>query len=128
MKIAIDTNIFVYAVRFRLDIFSQLKGNEVCTIEPVIEELKKISKGNSKDAKAAALALAMLKEKIKDGGISLIPSKWRNADDELLELGKSGYAVITQDRELLERLKAAGCAFGYIKQKKYLAFEGSKSI
>lgn len=128
MKIAIDTNIFIYAARFKLDIFSQLKGNEVCTIEPVIEELKKISKGNSKDAKAAALGLEILKKRAKDGKIKISKSKTENADDGLLELGKSGYVIITQDRELLKRLKAAGCAFGYIKQKKYFAFEGSKSI
>ncbi len=127
MKIAIDTNIFIYAARFKLDIFSQLAGNEVFTTEAVVRELEKLCRGNSRDAKAASLALSMLKEKIKGGKISALPSVSGNADFGLLELGKSGYAVATQDKELLERLKSAGCAFGYIKQKKYFAFEGSKS-
>lgn len=124
MKIAIDTNIFIYSSRFKLDIFSQLKGNELCTTEPVARELEKISKGESHNAKAAALALKILEKRINEGKIRILKQKTENADDGLLELGKSGYVVITQDRELLVRLKSAGCAFGYIKQRKYFAFEG----
>ncbi len=124
MKIAIDTNIFIYSVRFKIDIFSQMKGKEICTIEPVIRELEKLGKGKSRDAKAAALGFEILKKREKDGKIRILKSKTENADFGLLELGKSGYVVITQDRELVKRLKAAGCAFGYIKQKKYFAFEG----
>jgi len=124
MKIVIDTNIFIYAARFKLDIFSQLKGNEICTTEPVMRELEKLAKGNSRDAKAAALGLEILKKRANDNKIKILPLKTENADDGLLELGKNGYAVITQDTELLKRLKSAGCAFGYIKQRKYFAFEG----
>jgi len=124
MKIAIDTNIFIYSVRFKLDIFSQQKGNEAFTTEPVMRELEKINKGKSRDAKAAALGLEIIKKRANENKITILPSKTENADEGLLELGKSGYAVITQDRELQERLKAAGCAFGYIKQRKYFAFEG----
>lgn len=124
MKVAIDTNIFIYAVRFKLDIFSQLAGKGIFTTEPVMHELEKLAKGNSRDAKAAALGLEILKKRTKEGKIRILKSKTENADDGLLELGKSGYAVITQDKELLKRLKSAGCAFGYIKQKKYFAFEG----
>ncbi len=132
MKIAIDTNIFIYAARFKLDIFSQLSGNEIFTTESVVGELEKISAGKSRDAKAAALALHILEkkalEKQAENKIKIMRSKTTNADDELLELGRSGYVIITQDKELLARLKSAGCAFGYIKQKKYFALEGSKSI
>ncbi|MBU3958092.1 MAG: hypothetical protein KKB25_03375 [Nanoarchaeota archaeon] len=124
MKIAIDTNIFIYSSRFRLDIFSRLRGNEICATDSVMRELEKISKGESRDAKAAALGLDILIKREKDGSIKILKTKTANADFGLLELGKSGYAVITQDRELLKRLKAAGCVFGYIKQKKYFAFEG----
>ncbi|MFZ3077315.1 MAG: PIN domain-containing protein [Candidatus Aenigmatarchaeota archaeon] len=124
MKIAIDTNIFIYSVRFKLDIFSQLKGNEIFTTEAAMRELEKLAKGDSRDAKAAALALSMLKEKISSEKIAVLKQKTENADDGLFELGKNGYIVITQDRDLLKRLKSAGCAFGYIKQRKYFAFEG----
>lgn len=124
MKIAIDTNIFIYSVRFKLDIFSQLKGNELFTIEPVMRELEKLAKGNSRDAKAATLGLEILKKRARDGKIRILKSEMENADDRLLELGKSGYAVVTQDAELIKRLKSAGCPFGYIKQRKYFAFEG----
>lgn len=124
MKIAIDTNIFIYSVRFKLDVFSQLKGNEIFTTEAVMRELEKLAKGNSRDAKAAALAFSMLKEKISSEKIAVLKQKTENADDALLELGKNGYAVVTQDKELLKRLKSVGCAFGYIKQRKYFAFEG----
>lgn len=124
MKITIDTNIFIYAARFKIDIFSQLAGKEIFTTEPVMRELEKISKGNSRDAKAAALALSMLKEKVQNEKINILKPKTENADDELLDLGKNGYAVVTQDAGLLKRLKSTGCAYGYIKQRKYFAFEG----
>lgn len=124
MKIAIDTNIFIYAARFRIDIFSQLTGNGIYTTESVLKELEKIGRGNSRDAKAAVLALAMLKENAEKGKIKVLKSETVNADDGLLEFGKSGYVIITQDKELLNRLKAAGCSLGYIKQRKYFSFGG----
>lgn len=124
MKIAIDTNIFIYAVRFRIDTFSQLAEKEIFTTETVMRELKKLAKGNSRDAKAATLGLEILKKRARDGKIRILKSEMENADSGLLELGKSGYAVITQDKELIKRLKSAGCPFGYIKQRKYFAFEG----
>lgn len=127
MRIAIDTNIFIYATRFKLDLFAQLKGNGLFVTESVIRELEKIGRGKSRDAKAAALALAILKRQIRDNKIKILPSKTENADDGLLELGKSGFTIATQDSELLKRLKSAGCAFAYTRQKKYFVFEGAKS-
>lgn len=123
MKIAIDTNIFIYAARFKIDIFSQLKGNEIFIPESVIRELEKLSNGKSANAKAAALALGILGEKINE--VKILPSNARIADDDLLELGKKGYVIATQDRELIEKLKSAGCKIAYIRQKKYLAYEGT---
>lgn len=124
MKIAIDTNIFIYAARFRIDILSQLSGNEIFTTESVINELEKISAGKSRDAKAAALALAILKKWIKEQKIKILPSKTGSADDDLLRLGKLGYVILTQDKELLERLKSAKCGIAFIRQRKYFVFEG----
>lgn len=128
MKIAIDTNIFIYSVRFKLDIFSQLKGNELFVTEPVIMELEKIGKGKSADAKAAALGLEILRNREKDGKIKILKTKTENADDGLLKLGKNGFTIITQDKALLKRLKDAKCDTAYIRQKRYFAFEGAKSI
>ncbi len=120
MKIAIDTNIFIYAVRFKIDVFSQLKGEEICTTESVMEELEKLSKGKSRDAKAAALALQILKKQTDNKSITVLPSELSNADDGLLELGKKGYTIATQDRGLIERLKKENCKIMQIRQKKYL--------
>lgn len=125
MKIAIDTNIFIYAARFRIDLISQLKGNELFVPESVARELEKMGYGKTKNAKASSLALAVLKKRLKDKKIRLIISETiKNADNELIELGKHGYAIVTHDRELIKNLKAAGCSFGYIRQKKYFVFEG----
>jgi rRNA-processing protein FCF1 len=82
-------------------------------------EREKLGKGNSRDAKAAALGLEILKKRAGDGKITILPSEKESADDVLLELGKSGYAVVTQDRELQERLKKEGCKIIRIRQKKY---------
>ncbi len=123
MRIAIDTNILIYAARFKIDIFSQLKGNEIFIPESVIRELEKLSNGKSANAKAAALALGILGKKVSE--IKIMPSNARIADDDLLELGKKGYVIVTQDRGLIERLKSSGCKIAYIRQKKYLAYEGA---
>ncbi len=124
MKLAIDTNIFIYSFRFKIDLTKQLKGSELFVTEPIIMELEKLGKSRSRDAKAAALGLDILRKREKDGKIKILKTKTGNADDELLELGKNGYVIITQDKVLLKRLKSAGCSFGYIKQKKYFVFEG----
>ena len=119
MKVVLDTNFLISASNFKLDILLELKGNDLFVTEPVLKELEDISKNNSKDAMAARLALRMIEEK----GLKVLESKEKEADNSLLEYGKMGYAVATQDKILKDKLKRAGAKIIFIRQKKYVDFE-----
>ena len=119
MKIVLDTNFLISANNFKLDLLSELKENELFITEPVLRELEEISKNNSKDAMAARLALKI----VEDKGLKVLETNEREADDSLLEYGKKGYAVATQDKILKDKLKRAGAKIIFIRQKKYVVFE-----
>tara|TARA_Y100000034_G_C6837015_1_gene378362 strand:- start:415 stop:747 length:333 start_codon:yes stop_codon:yes gene_type:complete len=105
MKILLDTSFLITAAENKVDLYEELKGNQLYTIDRVITELEKLKKGK--------LALSILKAKkipiIKTGSKKL-------ADDVLVE--KKSYAIATQDVELKKRLK--GRKIYTIRQKKYI--------
>jgi rRNA-processing protein FCF1 len=109
MKILLDTNFLVTSVKFKIDIFLELKGNELFVTEPVLDEL----------ATAAKMSLEMIKEK----NLKVLESKEKEADMSLLDYGKKGYVVATQDKKLREKLRKAGTRIIYIRQKKYVFLE-----
>ncbi|MCD6478109.1 MAG: hypothetical protein J7K87_03835, partial [Candidatus Aenigmarchaeota archaeon] len=95
---------------------------ELVTIEPVVEELKKLSVGNSRDARAARIGLKFLKAK----SIKVIKTKEITADRAIIELSKKFLekygkcAVFTLDKELRRKLKPLGIKLIYLKNKRYL--------
>jgi len=116
-KIILDTNFLLAVGQFRIDIFSELEricdfNYQICTLDKVVEELKKLAKGNSKDARSARLALALLKK------IKIIKTKPGRTDDIIAELS-GDYIIATQDKELRKRCKNKLIG---IRQKKYLYF------
>jgi rRNA-processing protein FCF1 len=119
MRMVLDTNFLISASNFKIDLISELRGNDLFVTEPVLEELGKISKKKSKDSKAARMSLKMVKEK----GLKILESKEKEADLSLLECGKKGYAIATQDKVLRNKLKRAGSKIIFIRQKKYVVFE-----
>jgi rRNA-processing protein FCF1 len=119
MKILFDTNFLISSIKFKIDIFLELKGNELFLTEPVMDEMKKIAKKKGRDSTAAKLSLSMAKEK----GLKILKSKEKEADLSLLEYGKKGYAVATQDKILRNKLRKAGAKIIYIRQKKYVFLE-----
>ena len=119
MRIVLDTNFLIFAVREKIGIFIQLKGKNVYTIAPVIRELEKISKGKSRDAVAAKVALMMLSMK----KVRKLATSVASADRALVDKAEKGYVIATQDRELKERVKRAGGKVLYIRQKKYVVFD-----
>lgn len=118
MKILFDTNILIYAAKYKIDIAEQLRGKKLFVLDSILQELKKISSGKSKNALFAKISLKIANDfkKIKTVKQS------RSVDSLLLEFGKKGFVVATQDKELQKRLKAAGAKYIYLRQKKY--FEG----
>ncbi len=118
MKILLDTNFLIAAVKYRIDLFSELEGHELFLSVPVLKELAMLSKGAGKTALAARLSLKLAKSK----GLKTLNAKG-TADAALLSLSLSGYTVGTQDRELREKIRKAGGKTALIRQKKYIEVE-----
>jgi rRNA-processing protein FCF1 len=126
MKALLDTNFLMIPGEFRVDIFSGLLNlgyTEIFTLDIVVRELEKFSTKGGKTAKAARIAL----ELVRNCEVSIIQTKGdiTEADAEILRLARNkGCTICTQDRELLRRAKAAGMRVITMRQQKYLAESG----
>ncbi len=127
-KIILDTNFLISALRFKIDIFSELERicnfkYEICIVDQTINELEKLAeKEKLNDRKAAKMAL----EIIKKGKIKIIKTvsknkRVKNVDLLILELIKKGsFVVATQDKELKRQIKKKEVPLIVLRQKKYL--------
>lgn len=119
-KIILDTNTLMAVSQFGIDIFSALEAQtperyELFVLDKIVKELEKlINNSRLSEQKAAKLALELIKH--KKIGIIQTPDNNLSADNELLTL--KGYAVVTQDKELKEKLKKIGTEVLTIRQKK----------
>jgi hypothetical protein len=126
MKALLDTNFLMIPVEFRVDIISGLMSLgyiEIFTLDLVVAELEKFSVKGGKIAKAARVALQI----VRNSGVVVLQTKGdlKRVDDEILRLAKTkGYAVCTQDQELLQTAKAAGIRCITLHQKRYLVETG----
>jgi hypothetical protein len=126
MKALLDTNFLMIPVEFKVDIISGLMHLgyiEIFTLDLVVHELEKFSTKGGKAAKAARVAL----EIVRNSGVVVLHTKGdlKRVDEEILRLAKAkSYAVCTQDRELLHKAKAAGLRFITLRQNKYLVESG----
>ena len=128
MKIILDTNFLVSAVRFKVDILSGLHRicdfkYEACVVDGTIDELEKlIEVGNPKDRIAARISLELLKkENIKI--IRTYPKNKRvkNVDLLILNLIKKGdFIVATQDKEFKREIRKKEVQIIVLRQKKYI--------
>ena len=119
MKIILDTNFLMAVSQFKVDIFDELMGHELYTLDLVIGELEAKSVGNSLDAKSAKIGLDLVKKK----ALKILNSKEKKADDSLVEYSKENYTIATQDRELQQRIKDVRGKVIFIRQKKYVLIE-----
>ncbi len=119
MKVLLDTNFLMGVSQFNIDVFRELKGHELRTLNGVIRELKKHSEGHGQKAKAAEFALKLVKSK----GLKVLYSKEKDTDKAIVIYAQRGYAVATQDRLLRTKSKRAGATVIYIRQKRYLVVE-----
>ncbi len=128
MIVYLDTNFLLIPGQFNLDIFAELdRIMEVpyeLAITPLVEsELSALSEGKSKDARAAKLAIQLIKAQgIKTRPKSSEGEAFKNADDELVSLAREQDIVATQDRELRTRLAANKVRVIMMRSKKALAF------
>ena len=116
MKVLLDTNFLVSSVKFKVDVFLELKGNELFLTGPVFDELRKLARTKGRDSMAAKVALKMIKER----DLKVLKTEEKEADLSLLQ---EGYAVATQDKKLRKKLRKAGMKIIYIRQKKYVLLE-----
>ncbi|MFQ6020903.1 MAG: PIN domain-containing protein [Candidatus Aenigmatarchaeota archaeon] len=115
MKIILDANFLVDAVRYKVDIFDQLKGNKLYVLDSIIFELEKITERRTKESTLARIALELIKRKAK-----IIKTNKKTADPFLIKYSKKGYAIATHDKVLKNKLKKIGAKVIYIRQKKYV--------
>lgn len=119
MKILLDTNFLIASIKFKIDIFLELKGNELFVTEPVLDELAEIATKKGRDSSAAKISLELIERK----DLKILQTDEKEADLSLLEYGNKGYAVATQDKKLREKLMKAGAKIIYIRQRKYVFLE-----
>lgn len=118
--IILDTNTLMAIGQFKIDVFSEIDKvadfkYEVNILDKTVEELEKIIREQTgKHQAMAKLALDMIKKK----KIKKIKTEEGNVDDLLVDLAKKGAIVVTQDKELKERIKKVSGLAMTIRQKK----------
>ncbi len=116
MKIILDTNFLIDCIRFKIDLKSQLAGNELFILDALFFEIENVMRRGTYDSKLAKLALNF----VNTGDVKTLETDGKNVDDSLVSYSGQSYAIATNDRELRNRLKRVGSKVIYIKQKKYL--------
>jgi len=127
-KIILDTNFLVSAIRFKIDIFSELQRicdfkYIICVVDGTIDELEKLAEtGKPKDKIAARISLELIKKKmVKITKISSKNKRVKNVDLLILNLIKEGdFIVATQDKELKREIRKKGVPIIVLRQKGYL--------
>jgi len=117
-KVLIDANMLLAIIQFKVDVFGQLQkaGHDPVVISCVVEELKKLSMGKGKDARAAKTVLDYL-EKRKIGIVPMAGS----ADAVLLKLAKENdWYVATNDGILIAKLEKSEVGVIRLRQRKLL--------
>jgi len=119
MKVILDTNFLIDCLRFKVDLKSELSGNELFVLDSVIFEIGKIMRGGTKESSLAKLVL----ELVAKNNFKVLVTGKKNVDESLLDYSKQGYAIATHDKILKNKLKKADAKIIYIRQKKYLVVE-----
>ncbi len=125
MRLLLDTNFLITCVKFRIDFFDALERLEEKTgkIEVFIpmfcvQEMQLIMN----DVKEAKLALQMLNNPVIT--VLDIGRSNESVDDAIVRCSDTnGYAVATNDKELIEKAKTHGIQVVRIRQMKYFDVE-----
>ena len=128
VRIILDTNFLMIPLEFKVDIFSEIKRlmiepYELFIFEATLDELVKLSRGNSKAAIAAKATIKLIKQKNLKSLTNSNDEKY--VDSLILEGSTSKDIVCTQDQALKRLLKAKhkGIRLITLKSKKYLGYE-----
>ncbi|MBS3146744.1 hypothetical protein J4471_03535 [Candidatus Woesearchaeota archaeon] len=112
MKILLDTNFIITSLKFKIDIFSEIRriayfNYEIFVLDKTIDELKKLKN------KLALQIIDKYNVKITKTSENL------DADALLILYADSETIVATQDRELRKALKKKNIRILSIRQKNY---------
>ncbi|MBI4017888.1 MAG: DNA-binding protein [Candidatus Aenigmarchaeota archaeon] len=126
MRVLLDANFLMIPGQFGVDIFTELERvlqgkHELITLDSVVQELKGLSKGRTKDARAASMALQLIEKK----GVRVLHEEGQ-ADEAIVTAAIKGNAIVaTQDRTLQDALHKRGVALVTLKGKNRLELEGT---
>jgi rRNA-processing protein FCF1 len=118
-KVIIDTNIFLLPAK-GIDIFHLIhealqEPYELCTYEGVLLELQKLMEGKKKDSFDAKLGYILIKQK----ALKILSSSLKtHIDDVIVQKADKKTIIVTQDKELIERLQAQGVRVLRYQQQK----------
>jgi rRNA-processing protein FCF1 len=121
MQVILDSNFLIDLIRFKIpleEIFELLGyDTKILTLSSVLNELEKIAKGKSKEAKYAKLALKLIDLK----KIEILKIE-KSVDEALFSLANEKTIIATNDKNLRKKLKEKGLKSIYIRAKKRLDF------
>ncbi|MCD6324680.1 hypothetical protein J7L97_00130 [Candidatus Bathyarchaeota archaeon] len=127
IKVILDSNFLLVPFQFRIDIFEEL-NNLLGKAEPIVlsttlEELKKMVEKRSAKEHMQFSAALKLAENCEILEVKREASE--SYDDVILRVaGELKIPVATNDAELRKRLRRAGLATIYLRQKSRLVIEG----
>ena len=125
MRVVLDTNFLLIPGQFGVDIFAEMNRvlhapHTVVVPDSVLNELKMMATGKTKDARAAKLALGLIEKK----GVHVLPHHEKKADDAIREMAVENYTVgATQDKELQRYVRERNVAL-VSRRGKILRAEG----
>jgi len=128
VRVILDSNFLLVPFQFRIDIFEEL-NNLLGKAEPIIlsttlEELKKIIEKSSAKRRMQFSAALELAKRCKILEVKKQASE--SYDDVILRIASElKFPVATNDAELRRKLRKAGVATIYLRQKARLIAEGN---
>jgi rRNA-processing protein FCF1 len=128
LKVILDSNALFVPLKFKIDIFEELKtllnrNLELVLLQPIKRELEKMAeKGTPKMRKEANYALKLAE---KCTLIKLDESFVGSPDDAIVKVaGEWKTPVFTNDTELRKRLRDISVPVIYVRQKSRLEIDG----
>ncbi|MGB9853183.1 MAG: PIN domain-containing protein [Candidatus Bathyarchaeales archaeon] len=128
LKVILDSNALFVPLKFKIDIFEELKtllkkNFELVLLSPVQRELERLAdKGSPKMRKNALYALK-LAEKCRL--VNVVGERGISPDDIIVKIaGEWGCPVFTNDRRLRKRLRDISVPVIYVRQKSRLEIDG----
>ncbi|MBI4896517.1 MAG: hypothetical protein HY832_03140 [Candidatus Aenigmarchaeota archaeon] len=117
MDILLDTNMLLLPASLHIDVYDQLRGHTIFTLDACTAELEKLAQRKGKEGKNAVLAQNILVAH----KLLIEHTEEHAADTAIVAFAtKHRCAVGTNDKRLTKALKEQGLPVFWVKQKKYI--------